>query len=60
MIQRMLIALLLAHGLAVAHSTTPAPALAKVKDVVIYRDPTFYSAFPSVIRRADGEVIVNW
>ena len=30
----------------------------KVKDVVIYQDSMFYSAFPSVIRRPDGEIIV--
>ncbi len=31
--------------------------LVKVKDVVIYQDSMFYSAFPSVIRRPDGELI---
>lgn len=30
----------------------------KVKDVVIYQDSMFYSSFPSVIRRPDGELIV--
>jgi hypothetical protein len=30
----------------------------KIKDVVIYEDPRFYSSFPSVIRRPDGEFIV--
>jgi hypothetical protein len=30
----------------------------KLKDVVIYRDETFYCAFPSVIRRPDGELLV--
>lgn len=30
----------------------------KIKDVVVYRDDTFYSAFPSVVRRPDGELIV--
>uniref|UniRef100_UPI003216DDDC sialidase family protein n=1 Tax=uncultured Draconibacterium sp. TaxID=1573823 RepID=UPI003216DDDC len=30
----------------------------KVKDVVIYKDSNFYSSFPSVIRRPDGEIIV--
>jgi hypothetical protein len=36
----------------------PLPGLAKVKDVVIYRDETFYSSFPSVVRRPDGELLV--
>ena len=30
----------------------------KIKDIVIYEDPLFYSSFPSVIRRPDGEYIV--
>jgi sialidase-1 len=30
----------------------------KIKDIVIYEDPLFYSSFPSVIRRPDGEFIV--
>src|SRR5512133_3294962 len=32
--------------------------LVKVKDIVIYQDSMFYSAFPSVIKRPDGELIV--
>jgi len=32
--------------------------LVKVKDVVIYQDSMFYSAFPSVVKRPDGELIV--
>ncbi len=61
MIPRLLIPLLLATGAANAQTatTSAAPAnLSKVQDVVIYRDETFYSAFPSVVRRADGEVLV--
>jgi hypothetical protein len=30
----------------------------KVRDVVVYRDERFYSAFPSIVRRRDGELIV--
>jgi sialidase-1 len=30
----------------------------KVRDIVIYQDAKFHSAFPSVIRRPDGELIV--
>jgi hypothetical protein len=30
----------------------------KIKDVLIYRDPRFYNAFPSVVRRPDGELLV--
>jgi sialidase-1 len=34
------------------------PAIRKVEDIVIYRDDKFYSAFPSIVRRPDGELIV--
>lgn len=40
---------------------TPAvaePGVSKVEDVMVYHDPQFYSAFPSIVRRADGELIV--
>src|SRR5690606_24579515 len=30
----------------------------KVKDIIIYQDSLFYSSFPSVIKRPDGELIV--
>ncbi len=30
----------------------------KIKDIVIYEDPLFYSSFPSVVRRPDGELLV--
>ena len=32
--------------------------LRKVADIVIYRDDKFYSAFPSIVRRRDGELLV--
>lgn len=38
--------------------TEEAPALVKEKDIVIYRDDQFYSAFPSIVTRPDGEIIV--
>ena len=30
----------------------------KVKDMVIYSDDRFYSSFPSIVRRTDGELLV--
>jgi sialidase-1 len=30
----------------------------KVRDLVIYENPRFYSSFPSVVKRPDGELIV--
>jgi len=33
-------------------------SIKKIKDVVIYEDENFYCAFPSVVKRPDGELIV--
>src|ERR1051325_5275874 len=35
-----------------------APAIRKVADLVIYQDEKFYSTFPSIVRRDDGELLV--
>lgn len=32
--------------------------IAKVKDVMVYNDTAFYSAFPSILKKADGELLV--
>jgi hypothetical protein len=34
------------------------PGMHKIKDIVIYTDSLFYSAFPSVVKRPDGEFLV--
>ncbi|MEZ5103516.1 MAG: sialidase family protein [Draconibacterium sp.] len=34
------------------------PGIQKIKDVIIYKDTSFFSSFPSVIKRPDGELIV--
>jgi sialidase-1 len=34
------------------------PGVTKVGDVIVYHDPQFYAAFPSIVRRADGELIL--
>ena len=34
------------------------PSVSKVRNVVVYEDALFHSAFPSVIKRPDGELIV--
>ena len=36
----------------------PAPAIRKVKDLVVYQDDKFYSAFPSIVKRRNGELLV--
>lgn len=34
------------------------PGVRKVRDLVIYENARFYSSFPSVVKRADGELLV--
>ena len=34
------------------------PGMHKIKEIVIYKDSLFYSAFPSVVKRPDGEFLV--
>jgi sialidase-1 len=36
----------------------PVSGIKKIEDIVIYKDDRFYSAFPSIVRRPDGELIV--
>jgi sialidase-1 len=45
-------------ALAQTAPTTLASTVKKVKDVVVYRDDTFHSAFPSIVRRDDGALLV--
>lgn len=34
------------------------PGVRKVKDFVIYQDPAYYSSFPSIIKRPNGEILL--
>ncbi len=34
------------------------PGVQKIKDVLIYSDSAFYSSFPSVVKKPDGELLV--
>lgn len=40
------------------HSVNQIPAIRKIKDIVIYRDDTYYSSFPSIVKRPSGELLV--
>lgn len=42
----------------IASCAAPASATRKISDVVIYSDERFYSAFPSIVRLRNGELIV--
>jgi len=50
--------LVLAHLLALPIPAQSPTGVRKLKDIVVYEDEQFYSAFPSVVRRPDGELIV--
>lgn len=41
----------------IAQNSYP-PGVKKIKDIVIYNDPSYYSAFPSVVRKKDGELLL--
>lgn len=42
------------NGTAAGETTGP---LRKIKDVIVYSDPGYYSSFPSVVVRSDGEIL---
>jgi sialidase-1 len=44
--------------LALVLGAAAAPGVTKLHDLVIYSDSTFYSAFPSIVRRPDGELVL--
>src|SRR5439155_23782687 len=56
------IALIMAAGAAQSQGAqpigTPSTVVRKIQDIVIYKDDRFYSAFPSIVRRPDGELLV--
>jgi hypothetical protein len=38
--------------------TSTSAGIRKLEDVVVYEQPEFYVAFPSIVRRSDGELLV--
>ncbi|MDO8538862.1 MAG: sialidase family protein [Opitutaceae bacterium] len=56
--KRGLLALIAFAAISAASAAASGAAATKVRDLVLYQDETFYSAFPSVVRRPDGELIV--
>jgi sialidase-1 len=51
-------ALLAGASLDAADSARSASVLRKIEDITVYRDERFHSAFPSIVRRRDGELLV--
>ena len=41
-----------------AQDQSSIPGVKKIKDVLIYKDTSFYSSFPSVVKKPDGELLV--
>jgi hypothetical protein len=67
-VRRPFIRVALCSALVLIAATTPPPkaragattttSIRKLEDIVIYKDDKFYSSFPSIVRRPDGELIV--
>lgn len=57
-VPRLALPLLLTLNALLASAAQDTGALRKLEDLVVYRDDAFYSAFPSVVRRPDGELLV--
>ncbi len=49
---------LLLGTLLFAEPVSSSPGIRKIEDITIYRNDDFYSSFPSVVRRPDGELLV--
>lgn len=45
-------------GAPLLRAAPPPPAPQKIKDIIIYENPRFHAAFPSVIRRPDGTFLL--
>lgn len=39
-------------------TASAAPGVTKIKDLIVYHDPAYYAAFPSVVTRPDSELLV--
>ena len=50
--------IILCRAEAVAQSKESKAKLRKLEDIVVYQDAKFYAAFPSIVRRPDGELLV--
>jgi hypothetical protein len=54
---RIVVGLMGGFGATIVMAATD-PGIHKVKDVIIYQDARFHSAFPSVVKQPDGELLV--
>jgi hypothetical protein len=54
----MIVTIFCAQNVAASNDNPQSATIHKIKDVIIYEDVRFYAAFPSVIRRSDGTLLV--
>src|SRR5947207_2305606 len=52
-----LVSILSAHPASAAVRGSAAASVRKLEDIVIYEDAKFYAAFPSIVRRPNGELL---
>lgn len=59
-IQLLCLMIFLINDVAVGQDSTASsnPGIKKIKDVIIYKDTLFHLAFPSVIRKKEGTIVV--
>ena len=53
-----IVAIALIDIVEVSSQNISSTSIRKIKDIIIYNDSLFYSAFPSVVKRPDGEILV--
>ncbi|MEX2512451.1 MAG: sialidase family protein [Cyclobacteriaceae bacterium] len=44
----------------VIHTDSSKHSLSKVKDIIIYKDTKYYSSFPSIVKKQDGEYLLSF
>jgi hypothetical protein len=58
LISLLLLSFTILHAFALSAPAATARTLRKSEDIIVYEDGRFYSAFPSIVRRPDGELLV--
>src|SRR5690554_6967478 len=48
----------ISYGIELSSASDTVREVQKIRDLLIYKNPEFYSTFPSVIKKDDGEIIV--
>ena len=56
----LLLASLFVAGQPGTNQKSDIPGVRKVKDIVIYQDSVFYSSFPSIVKEANGDLLISF